>query len=93
MIIDDLLYHNRYKKRYSKVKRIINDYSFEIFDFFQNFQEKQLIFIYGKKVSDFNKLDYSSLYTLNIACNQELFKLIQSNSQKIKTLNSRLNEL
>ena len=91
IIIDDLLYYNRYKKRYCKVKKIIDNYSFEIFEHL-NLPTSNL-FIYGKKVNDFNKLDYSSLYSLNIAGNQEIYKLIQSNNQKLSNLELRLNKL
>jgi hypothetical protein len=92
IIIDDLLYHNRFKKRFCKVKKIIDNYSFEIFEDL-NLSSNNNLFIYGKKVNNFNKLDYSSLYSLNIAGNQEIYKLIQSNNQKLSNLELRLNEL
>jgi predicted nuclease with TOPRIM domain len=32
------------------------------------------IFIYGTLVDDFHKLDYNSIFTLNVAATQELYK-------------------
>jgi hypothetical protein len=94
IIIDDYLYNNRYKKRYGTIKQIINEYSFEIFEDLQlTYKEKEEIFIYGTKVNDFNKLDYSSLYSLNIACTQELYKLIEENKLKLINLENKLNVL
>jgi hypothetical protein len=51
------------------------------------------IFIYGKKVKDFKKLDYSSLYSLNIKATQELYKLIQHQQSIIDNLQTRIIEL
>jgi len=91
IIIEETPYHNRYKKRYAKVKAIINDYTIEIYDKIELSEiEKENIFIYGKKVDDFNKLDYSSLYSLNIACSQELYKLVQQQKLKIEELEQRI---
>ena len=39
--------------------------------------ENENLFIYGKKIDDFLKLDYKSLYCLNIKATQELYKIIQ----------------
>ncbi len=94
IIIEDLPYHNRYKKRYVKIKEILDDYSFEIskdIEIMEN--EKNKIFIYGKKVNDFLKLDYSSLYCLNIEVNKQLYNLIQSNNLLINNLNERISKL
>jgi hypothetical protein len=94
IIIEDSPYHNRYKKRFVKVKRIIDEYSFEIYDDIElNNNEKNNIFIYGKKVIDFKKLDYSSLYSLNIKATQELYKLIREQETIIETLQTRIIEL
>jgi hypothetical protein len=91
IIIEDLPYHNRYKKRYVKIKEIINDYSFEIYEEIEIMeQEKNKIFIYGKKVKDFLKLDYSSLYSLNIACTQELYKIVKEQEIIIENLKNRI---
>jgi len=91
IIIEDLPYHNRYKKRYVKIKEILNDYSFSIYDEIEIMEkEKNKIFIYGKKVEDFLKLDYSSLYSLNIACTQELYKIIQEQTIIIENLKNRI---
>jgi hypothetical protein len=71
---------NRYKKRFVKVKRIIDNYNFEIFnDIELNEIDKTNLFIYGKKINDFHKLDYNSLYTLNIKANQEIYNMINKN--------------
>jgi hypothetical protein len=51
------------------------------------------IFIYGKWVNDFKKLDYSSLYSLNIKATQELYKLIREQETIIETLQTRIIEL
>ena len=94
IIIEDSPYHNRYKKRYVKVKSIINETSFEIYEDIElTFNERTNIFIYGKKVDDFKKLDYSSLYSLNIKATQELYKLIQHQQTIIENLKTRIIEL
>jgi uncharacterized protein YfkK (UPF0435 family) len=91
IIIEDLSYHNRYKKRFAIVKRIIDTKTIEITKPLELTEiEKTRIFIYGKKVKDFLKLDYSSLYCLNIKCNQELYKIYLEQQQKLKYLNQRL---
>jgi len=94
IIIEDLPYHNRYKKRYVKVKSIINNYTIEITEELELLEiEKNNIFIYGKKVKDFLKLDYSSLYTLNISSTQELYKLLKEQELIIDYLEDKLNNL
>ena len=94
IIIEDSPYHNRYKKRYVKVKSIIDDRTFEIYEDIElTLNERSNIFIYGKKVDDFKKLDYSSLYSLNIKATQELYKLIQHQQTIIENLKTRIIEL
>jgi hypothetical protein len=51
-----------------------------------NETELNNLFIYGKKVNDFNKLDYESLYCLNIAATKELYKIIQNQQEQINNL-------
>lgn len=94
IVLDDTPYRNRYKKRFSKVKAIIDDYSFEIYDDIQLTEiEKDNLFVYGKKVNDFLKLDYSSLYSLNIKATQELYTIIQSQQEQINDLNEKIKTL
>ena len=83
IIIDgnDGPFENRYKRRYVKVKSIIDNYTFEISDELDIKEESFLI--YGKKVNDFHKLDYHSMYALNIAATQELFKIVQDLKTRI----------
>ncbi len=89
-----IIYRNRYKKRYVKIKEIIDNYSFEIYEEIEIMEkEKNKIFIYGKKVKDFLKLDYSSLYSLNIEVNKQLYYLIESNNLLINNLNNRISKL
>jgi len=91
IIIEDLPYHNRYKKRYVKVKEIIDERTIEIYEKLELTEiEKENLFIYGKKTNDFLKLDYSSIYTLNVATTQELIRLIEEQSNKIKELEERI---
>jgi hypothetical protein len=98
IIIEELTYQNRYKKRFVKVKSIIDDYSFEIFENIElNEDEKIRLFIYGKKINDFHKLDYNSLYTLNISANQDIYDIINNTyktldylTTKVKTLENKL---
>jgi len=52
--------------------------------------EKENLFIYGKKVNDFLKLDYQSLYCLNIKATQELYKIIQQQQTTINDLINRI---
>jgi hypothetical protein len=94
IIIEETPYHNRYKKRYVKVKKIIDEFTIEIYEEIElSENEKSNILIYGKRVNDFNKLDYSSLYSLNIACTQELYKIIQEQKNKIDELEQRIIQL
>ena len=94
IIIEDSPYHNRYKKRYVKVKSIIDEKTIEIYEDIElTLNERTNIFIYGKKVDDFKKLDYSSLYSLNIKATQELYKLIQHQQTIIENLKTRIIEL
>jgi len=91
IIIEDLPYHNRYKKRFAIIKNIINNKIIEIKEPLELTDlEKTKIFIYGKKVKDFLKLDYSSLYTLNIKSTQELYKKIEEQQNIINSLEERL---
>ena len=86
IVIDDTPYNNRYKRRFIKVVEIIDNHSFKI-DIDLEINE---IFIYGKKVDDFKRLDYESLYCLNIAATQELYKIIQLQQQQIEELKQRI---
>jgi len=91
IIIEDLPYHNRYKKRFVIVKSIIDDYTIEIREKIECLEiEKLNIFIYGKKVNDFLKLDYSSLYSLTIASTQKLYNIYLQQRAKIIELNQYL---
>lgn len=83
--IDDTPYSNRYKRKYCKVVEIINNYSFKI-DI--ELQEEN-VFVFGKKTNDFKKLDYQSLYCLNIAATQDLYKIIKELQARIEILENR----
>ena len=94
IIIEELPYQNRYKKRFVKVKRIIDDFSFEIYNEIElNEIDKSKIFIYGKKINDFHKLDYNSLYTLNIKANQEIYDIINNTYETLNNLTTRIENL
>ena len=88
-IIEETPYHNRYKRRYVKVIYIIDDYSFEI-DNEIKVNSDNIVFIYGKKVDDFKKSDYSSMYSLNIAATQELYIIIQDLQVTLCCLQNRI---
>ena len=91
IIIEDLPYHNRYKKRFVIVKSIVDNYTIEITEKIECSEiEKLNIFIYGKKVNDFLKLDYSSLYSLSIASTQKLYNIYLQQRAKIIELNQYL---
>jgi len=86
-----LPYHNRYKIIFIKVKEIINDYSFEIYEDIEiTDTEKDNLYIYGKKVNDFLKLDYQSLYCLNIKATQELYKIVKEQEILIENLKNKI---
>ena len=95
IIIEDLPYHNRYKKRYVIVDDIIDSKTIKIKNPLEYLteEEKINIFVYGKKVNDFLKLDYSSLYCLNIKCNQELYKKYIEQQNKLSNLKERILKL
>jgi hypothetical protein len=91
IIIEDLPYHNRYKRRFAVVREIIDEKTIEITQKLElEESEKTNLFIYGKKVDNFLKLDYSSLYTLNIKCNQELYKTYLEQQEKLMILKDRI---
>ena len=48
-----------------------------------NEDEKIRLFIYGKKINDFHKLDYNSLYTLNISANQDINDILKKNNKQL----------
>ncbi len=41
------------------------------------------VFVYSRKVHDFQKIDYQSLYCLNISATYELYKIIQKQQVQI----------
>jgi hypothetical protein len=51
------------------------------------------VFVYGSKVDDFNTLDKSYIYTLNVCATQELYKIIQKQETIINDLISRITKL
>jgi hypothetical protein len=83
--IDDTPYNNRYKRRYCKVVEIIDSHSFKI----DIELTEENVFVFGKKVNDFKKLDYQSLYCLNISATQELYKIIKDLQARIEILENR----
>jgi len=95
IIIENIPYHNRYKKRYIIVDNIIDSKTIKIKNRLEYLteEEKINIFVYGKKVNDFLKLDYSSLYCLNIKCNQELYKKYIEQQNKLLNLKERILKL
>ena len=72
-LLDKDDYYNRNKKRFAIIKKIINEYSFEVEDEIQ-LNNNNEVFIYGTYTTDFNKLDYKSIFSLNVAATQELYK-------------------
>jgi len=50
--------------------------------------ETKDILIYGKKVNDFNKLDYSLLH---IASSQQLYNIIQEQKNKLNEYEKNIN--
>ena len=85
IVIDDTPYNNRYKRRYCKVVEIIDNYSIRI----DIELKEESVFVYGKKVYDFKKLDYQSLYCLDIAAIQELLSMVQELRARIEVLENR----
>jgi hypothetical protein len=85
IVLDDTPYNNRYKRKYCKVVEIIDNYSFRI-----DIELKETnVFVFGKKVNDFKKLDYQSLYCLNIAATQELYNIIKQLENRISILETK----
>ena len=85
IVLDDTPYNNRYKKRYCKVIEIVDNYSFKI----DIELKEENVFVFGKKVNDFKKLDYQSLYCLNISATQELYKIIKELQARIEVLENK----
>lgn len=64
--------YNRYHRVYVNVTRIINNYSFEINQELEPYYTTT--FVYGTHVNDFHTIDYNSIFSLNVAATQELYK-------------------
>ena len=76
------------------MKNIIDNKTIEIYENIElSVNETNNLFIYGKRVNDFKKLDYSSLYSLNIKATQEMMKIIEEQTNELNELNNRLNLL
>jgi hypothetical protein len=48
------------------------------------------LFLYGKKVDDFQTLNKDYLFTLNFAATQEIDRILQSTNTKINSLENRI---
>jgi hypothetical protein len=51
------------------------------------------VFVYGREVDDFHAVDYESLSMLNVSATQELYKLILSQQQTIRSLETEVAEI
>jgi hypothetical protein len=76
-------WYNRYKKRYVKVKDVIDSNNFTI-DEELNITEQ--IFVYGIYADDFKTLDYNSLFSINTQAIKDLYKIIQTQQEQINQL-------
>jgi hypothetical protein len=85
IVLDDTPYNNRYRRRYCKVIEKIDNHSIKI-----DIELKETnIFVFGKKVNDFKKLDYQSLYCLNLSATQELLLMVQELRARIEILENK----
>lgn len=91
--------NNKCKKRYAKILKIISENQFEIDnDIYENIKpetESPLtnFFVYGTKVNDFKSVDYKSIFSLNVAVTQELYKIIQEQKQQLEKQNTIIEDL
>ena len=44
------------------------------------------VFVYGREVDDFRTVDYEAISMLNVSATQELFKMIQNQSNEIEAI-------
>ena len=44
------------------------------------------VFVYGREVDDFRTVDYEAISMLNVSATQELFKMIQYQSNEIEAI-------
>ena len=84
---------NKYKKRFAKVKEIIDDYTFEITDDLDENKVIENIFVFGTLANDIHTIDYNSIFTLNLCATQELYKIIQQQQDIINQLKKDVEEL
>jgi hypothetical protein len=73
-----------------EVEEVIDDLTFRIKEL--EYTDSK-IFVSGTEVYDFHTLDKSYIYTLNVCATQELHRRIQSQDERIKELETKLEKL
>jgi hypothetical protein len=84
------IYDDTGKEYKCKVNEILSSNSFTIDTSEINSSN---VFLYGKEINDFNALDKSYIYTLNVCATQQIHALVMELQNKITTLETRLNIL
>jgi hypothetical protein len=92
-ILDATPYHNRCKRRYTKITEIISPTKFKVDCDIDKLccNDDDPFLIYGKKVEDAKSLDYNSFIALNTKAIQELYDIIKKQQQQINLLLSKIN--
>jgi len=86
------IYDDTGKEYKCKVNEILSSNSFKIDDTDLNINSSN-VFLYGKEINDFNALDKSYIYTLNVCATQNLYEIIQELKSTITTLENRISVL
>jgi hypothetical protein len=73
-----------------KINRIFTSEESTFKDESQNYEEENVIYIYGKRVDDFHSLNKDSIWTVATAALQEVDRQLQAEKQKVSNLESEL---
>jgi hypothetical protein len=79
-----------------KVDEVIDDLTFKVkaIDDMKTLEYTgNKLFVYGTEVDDFNTLNKDYIFTLNVCATQELHKRIQSQDDRIKELEAKVERL
>lgn len=87
LIVNDRVNIITKAKHIVMVDNIIDDYTFEICDYYEPFTEK--VFVFGREVNDFRVVDYNRVFVTGISAIQELSVLLE-NERKINLEQSKI---
>lgn len=88
-----IVYDYEKNKIYLEIEEVIDTKNIKIKDLSNvKLDDTERVFIYGQNVNDFNCIDKSYIYTINVAATQEIDRQLQAEKEKVKQLRNELNE-